>query len=215
MFGLQRQSVNVDSVNPRAEKHGSEKTVLAFDVFMTLNVSNAVLGFFDPGLKKLLFMKGDGPQGELLKDEDHLPALRFPKIGAVKWSEKFPGYTLRLHVGINDDSDIVLDEVELDRFSFDPKEGGSVMMRFRAVLHPTKKQTGPICELIQREVEVTAIPPKPAEQLNEQPKAEGEVVADGDPNAGFADAAAAAIQAHKDEKAGDRRPAGGRSRGVN
>lgn len=198
MLRLNRQEVTVSTVNARAEKHGQTETKLAFDIFFALKVANDVLAQFDPNLKKALFKKGDGPQGELLKDDDHLPALRFPKIGAVKWSEAFPGYTLRLHVGINDDADIVLAEAEVDRFSFDPQEGGSVETRFRAIVHPDDKDIARLCNLIQQKVEISAEPPAPAQELK---PAEGQAD-DAGPNAGFADAAAGAIADHAARTAG-------------
>lgn len=165
MFSLTKQTVFVDNVNLRAEKHGQENK-LAFDVFMSLHVSNDVLNHFDANLKSALFKKGDSPQGELLADEQRLCGLRFPKIGTVKWGEKFPGYSLTLHLGINDDSDIVLDDVELDRFSFKPMEGGAVNMRFRAIVHPQQEDIGALCELIQSDVDISAVPPAPAQELN-------------------------------------------------
>lgn len=192
MFNLNRQKSYIDSVNARAEKFGPD-TKLAFDVFFNLNVSNDVLAHFDSQLKSALFKKGDSPQGELIADDDRLPALRFPKIGAVKWGEKFPGYALILHVGINDDSDIKLADVELDRFAFDPKDGGACGVRFRAIVHPRRDDIGALCELIQREVEVSAKPPDPAAELNPP--------ADDGGQQSFADAAAAAIAEHQQQRA--------------
>lgn len=199
MFRLSRQEVMVTTVNPRAEKHGQTETKLAFDVFFSLKVSNDVLGQFDASLKKALFKKGDGPQGELLKGDDYLPALRFPKIGAVKWGEAFPGYELRLHVGINDDADIVCADAEVDRFSFEPQEGGSVETKFRAIVHPDDKDIGRLCNLIQQKVDISAEPPAPAAELN---ATEGQPAAATEQNLGFADAAAAAIADHAQRTAG-------------
>lgn len=201
MFRLNRQEVTVTTVNARAEKHGQTETKLAFDIFFSLKVANDVLGQFDADLKRALFKKGDSPQGELIKDENYLPDLRFPKIGTVKWSEAFPGYELRLHCGINDESDIVCADAEIDRFSFDPQKGGSVETKFRAIVHPDDKDLARLLNLIQQKVEISAEPPAPAAALSTG-DGQGDLAGSGEPNAGFADAAAAAINEHKERTEG-------------
>lgn len=215
MLQLEKKTALVDSVNTRAEKHG-EETKVAFDVFLSLNTDSKILGLFDTDLRKLLFCKpGEPPQAELLpdseqeelrKDPEHLPALRFPKIEAIKWIEKFPGYRIDFGVpSLFDDKDLSFLDVELDRFSFAPHDGGSVAMRFRAIIHPTPEQMAPLISLIQQKAEISLIPPAPPEKiLDAVADASNPDATPDEKNAGFAEAAAGAIAEH--EKRTSRRP---------
>lgn len=50
MFELNQQQAKLNSVNPRAEKHGTEN-VMAADLGFTVKVANGVLSEFHPKLR--------------------------------------------------------------------------------------------------------------------------------------------------------------------
>lgn len=159
MFGLQNHKSKLENANPRAELHGDEHK-LAVDLKLSTDVSNGMLAVFDPALKSALYWKGDGSQGELLDDPGHLPALRFPEMGPIRWSKDLAGYTLTVHVGVSGSSNIVLADCAVDKFVFEPKEGGSVGISFRIQAHPDPVTLGRLCELIQQDIELTLTPPE-------------------------------------------------------
>lgn len=159
MFSLSNAKVKLENANPRAELHGEDHK-LAVDLKLSTDAGNDMLSAFDSALKSALYWKGDGSQGELLDDPGHLPALRFPEMGPIRWSKDLAGYTITVHVGVSGSSNIVLADCAVDKFVFEPKEGGSVGISFRIQAHPDAATLGRICELIQQDIELTLTPPE-------------------------------------------------------
>jgi len=158
MFSLQNQSAKLTSVNPRAEIHGQEH-VMAADLKFQIKVSNDVLSEFHPSLKSSLYGKGDAAQGELINEPGHLPTLKFPEMGVVKWGKNFAGYEVVVHYGLGGKSDIHLMTCEVDQFAFDCQDGGTVIVGFRVIAHPEPGELGRLCEMIQQDVEISLIEP--------------------------------------------------------
>lgn len=159
MFSLANQAAKLTSVNPRAEIHGTDH-VMAADLKFEIKVGNDVLSEFDPSLKSSLYKKADGPQGELITDAGHLPALKFPLMGPVKWGKEFSGYETVIHYGVSGAQDIHLIDCEVDNFRFDCQDGGTVAVSFRVIAHPEPNEIGRLCEMIQQEVEMSLIEPE-------------------------------------------------------
>ncbi|OGT02867.1 MAG: hypothetical protein A2143_05910 [Gallionellales bacterium RBG_16_57_15] len=159
MFSLQNQSAKLTSVNPRAEIHGDEH-VMAADLKFEIKVSNDVLSEFDHALKSALYEKGNAAQGELIDEPGHLPSLRFPLMAPIGWGSELPGYETRIHHGIGGNSDISMDDCKVDKFTFEPQDGGTVVVRFRVIAHPGANDLGRLCEMIQQEVEMSLIEPE-------------------------------------------------------
>lgn len=159
MFSLANQAAKLTSVNPRAEIHGTDH-VMAADLKFEIKVGNDVLSEFDPSLKSSLYKKADGPQGELITDAGHLPSLKFPIMGPVKWGKEFSGYETVIHYGVSGAQDIHLIDCEVDNFSFDCQDGGTVAVSFRVIAHPEPTELGRLCEMIQQEVEMSLIEPE-------------------------------------------------------
>ena len=157
------------NVNPRMEKHGKEN-ILAADLKITIDFSNDVLDRIEPGLLAALYRKPTKSEaGDLFDGTDSAPGprvLRFPKIGALSYENDFPGYSMVVHRGVTGDNDIALDGVTIDKMQFDAKEGGTVALSFRAVIHPDveKGHLDALCALIQSEIDVTLTPPAPPTQ---------------------------------------------------
>lgn len=152
------------SVNPRVEKHGKDN-VLAADLKVTINFANDVLDQIEPGLLASLYRKPTkADPGDLFDGTDAAPGLRilkFPRLGPQSYDAEFPGYAVTVHRGVTGDADIVLDAVTIDKMSFDTKEGGTVALSFRAVIHPDveKGHLDALCALIQSEIDITLTPP--------------------------------------------------------
>lgn len=161
MFSLNETNLLLANVNPRSERHG-EDMVLAADLKLTVKTSNDILSEFHPSLKSALYGKQGGSQGELVDIPGHLPELRFPQIGKIRWEKEFAGYELRVHWGIDGSTDIVLSDCKIDKFSFECLDGGSVVFGFRAIVHPAASEMGRLCDLIQKEITVTLTPPDEA-----------------------------------------------------
>jgi hypothetical protein len=165
MFEVTERNVLVANVNFRAEKHGDENKT-AVDIKIELDAHKSSLKHFDSSLPDFLYREpatGEQQRLDVEPDEadssDKRTSLRVPKIGALKWDEKFPGYTLTIEGGMGLKKPLVL-VVELSKFAFEPKEGGSVVITFNATAHPNPKESAALVEMIQEEVELTLTAPK-------------------------------------------------------
>lgn len=187
MLALTNQFARVANFNPRAEKHGDDN-VLAADIKLEVNASSHVLDLFDTSLRPLLFRKPEaGEQPALFTEGDGLTALRLPHLAPLKWDNDYTGWTLSIDSGLGISEPLVLTEVELSNFTFEATEGGTVKTTFRATCHPDADQSGLLCTLIGDDVELTLSPPVEA-------TAQTDLASE---NESFADAAEAAINAHK------------------
>ncbi len=167
MLQTDKAIAKIASFNPRAEKHG-EDNKLAADIKVQMSIGNGVLDQFHPDLRAALYRKaGPGEQQDLIDGENGLVAVKFPRIGALRWDEEFPGYEVTIHslLGLVEPQELV--DVTLKKFAFEPIEGGSVALTFSIVFHPDKSEAGALCALIQEEVELTLVPPKA--QAQQQP----------------------------------------------
>jgi hypothetical protein len=161
MFELKNQNVKIQHINVRTEKIGPEKMLVA-DLKINVKETNDVLSEFDPLLKSALYERDLARQGELIDDPNHLPNLKFPKMGSISWDSEFSDYDLTLHLGIGGKSDIKLADCKVDRFRFEPQDGGTVDLTFRATIKPLSAQIGRICDFLEKDVEITLLhDPKP------------------------------------------------------
>jgi len=167
MFSLSNAQVKLDNVNPRAELHG-EDHALAVDIKLSTAISNDRLAEFDANLKSALYWKGNETQGELIAEPGHLPTLRFPEMGPIRWNKDLAGYTLTVHVGFSDESAIKIADCAVDKFLFDAQEGGSVIVSFRIQAHPDAATLGRLCELIQQDIEMTLTEPQVGSESDEK-----------------------------------------------
>jgi len=158
MFELQNANAKISSFNPRAEKHGDDNK-LAADIGIEVALGNEILEHFDSYLCGALFRAvRTGEQQELIEGA-RLTAVRFPRIGAVRWDEEYTGYELKIgnELGLSDPLHLV--DVTVRKFSFAAIEGGSVAVKFSLICHPDRGEAGELCSLIQEQVSLTLIPP--------------------------------------------------------
>lgn len=156
MFDLDHQLIKVTNVNARTEKHG-EDNVLALDLQIEARMSNDALSMFSPTLKNAFYFRDESIQGELIDDKTHAPNLRNPLIGTIKYGAEFDHMQVRIHHGVRDEDDIVFSDAKVDKFKFICQEGGTVVIAFRAQVHPTEKDAAKLLTLIQSEVHVSVI----------------------------------------------------------
>lgn len=161
MFSLEKQNAKLTAVNPRAEIHGEER-VPAVDLKFEIKTSNDILSEFDPSLKHSLYRKPDASdtQQQLIDEPGHMPVARFPLMGPIKWGKEFMGYDGRIFWGVSGKDDIVLEDCQVDGFRFECQDGGTVVMSFRVICHPSEKSMGKLCGLVQQDVEMTLTPPE-------------------------------------------------------
>jgi hypothetical protein len=81
-------------------------------------------------------------------------------MGAFKWDLAGKGYTLEVEYGIGGPSNIVMG-ADIDGFKLVPQNGGTVIIIFRAVVHPDEEAFGKLCSLVQQSVTVTLTAPPP------------------------------------------------------
>jgi len=163
MFSLTKHQTKIASFNPRAEKHG-EENVLAADLKIEATVHSATLDLFDKKLRPMFFRKAEIGEQQSLIEGDDLIGLRLPQIKGFTWDEDFPGYTIEIGSGLDIGKPLVITEVELSKFKFEPAEGGAVKLTLSASFHPSAELSGALCALIQDTVELTLLPPSAAQQ---------------------------------------------------
>ena len=160
MFDLQNEQFKLSSVNFRQELHG-EDHVRACDLKFEGVVGNEVLIGFHKELRQMLFKKDESPDLVDQLQPDALTALRFPRLGTLKYDWEGTGYTLAIDYGLGEKSNIVLAECKIDGIRIDPMQGGSVRLGFRVICHPDGKQVDPLTDMLQSDVEITVTPPEP------------------------------------------------------
>ena len=160
MLDLQSCILKMSSVNFRQELHG-EDHVRACDLKFEGVVGNDVLIAFHPELRAMLFKKDEQPDLVDQATPEALTALRFPRLGTLKYDWEGTGYTLTIDYGLGDKSNIVLAECKVDGIRIDPMQGGSVRLGFRVICHPDGKQVDPLTEMLQGDVTLSVTPPEP------------------------------------------------------
>lgn len=170
MFALANFPAKLVSFNPRAEIHGNE-TQPAADLKFETNVASEVLDAFDPALRRFLYHKAD-EAGDLANQAHDAPNLRIPKLSSpLKWSAKFAGYQLRLHIGLDERSHVVIGACDLNNVQFSPQEGGTVLLHFRIQCHPGEAHSGKLAMLVQSRIDISLTPPEDGGEVDDDPEA--------------------------------------------
>ncbi len=165
MLELETELVKILHINTRNEKHGDDN-VLGVDLKLQARLSNDVLSQFSPTLKAAFYHKDEAVQGDMVTDAGYLPNLKNPKLGAVKWEGDWEHQVLRIHNGVREEFDIVLDESKVNKLAFDFQEGGTVFVNFRVQAHPDETTTAKLLSLLGQEVHMSLHFDEPA-QLKE------------------------------------------------
>lgn len=154
-FELDRAKALITSINPAPEFAGEEKKP-AGKMGIKLDLTSDCLAMFHPTLKSILFCK-DQPANADLADQATTDEkfIRFADIPSIDFKGKCIGATVRVHQGINEKSDIVLELCSVDNFVIEPKNGGTVTIGCRIQFHPDEKQAGKLWGLIGTTVDLS------------------------------------------------------------
>jgi hypothetical protein len=169
MFKTELQDMLLSNLNTRVEKHGAEN-VGGADLSLQFETSNKILEAFEKGLVKRFYraaQKGDDVQPELdMKHPDYLPILQCKKIKSIKWEDEYPGYRLRIMNPLEDKCDVLLADVELKGFTFELKEGGTVLLKFKIGCTPQGADVAYLFEHLGSNIAVTLEPPSADKQAD-------------------------------------------------
>ena len=162
MFFEFAQVAKITGINPRAELHGEDPKP-ACDIMFEAAMANTVLNRFAPGLLDAIYKADENPDLiDRAEEVEGVRTLRFPGMSAFKWEFQGTGYKLAIDYGLGgDESNILLGDITIDKFKLEPQQGGSVLVRWRTVAHPTEKDIGKLYSLIQRDVDLVLTPPEP------------------------------------------------------
>jgi hypothetical protein len=162
MFDLPKQQVKLIKTSTPMENHGKDYK-LACVLTVEATVSNVALNQFCTGLCDSLYrMPAEDEAVDLVTDPDRPSVLRYPKMSPFDWDYTGVGYTAVVDYGLGGDSDIKLTDAKVDAFQLTPMEGGSVVVRFNVVVHPSALDTGRLCEKQKQNIDLTVSPPPPA-----------------------------------------------------
>jgi hypothetical protein len=129
MFSLNKESLNLANVNLRKEMHGEEQ-VLAVDLKLEFETSNAVLKKFSATLLDALYTQDPGAARDMI-NPDHAPTLRNPQMGEIKWALEMPFVRFGVFADGTNEEEIVFSAAKCNHFRFVCKEGGTVLLTFR------------------------------------------------------------------------------------
>lgn len=170
MLELQNQTGQFVNFNLRPEKHGDEN-VPGADLKIQITASNDILAEFHPSLKASLYRAPHNDEGDMadqadtrLDDPGYLPCLKYPNMkNKVSLADKIVGAKVTVHHGIGGKSDLVLDDCTVDKFQFDPQEGGTVVVSLNVACTPSNNQAGELHAKQDQDVVITITPPDSGE----------------------------------------------------
>lgn len=165
MFSIYEQECRMHFTS-RTNKHGNER-VPAATLTLIFRTSNDVLSEFNPELKASLYRRPHNDEGDMadkadtrLDDPGYLPCLKYPNMqNKVALNDKIVGAAVTVHHGIGGKSDLLLDECTVDKFQFDPQEGGTVVVQLNVACTPSQAQAGELHMKQDQDVVVTITPP--------------------------------------------------------
>lgn len=127
---LEMHEAHLASVTNRIEKHG-EDDVPAVSLGFSLTSANTILDSIDPAIRASLYKAVDG-QPDLPGVETSTPALRCNSFERHILPTKYEGWSLEVDDGIDETEPMVFGGTKVDKFQIEAKQGGSVVIRFRA-----------------------------------------------------------------------------------
>lgn len=121
---------HVATFTKRVEKHGDEDKQ-AVSMGLEITTENFILDRIDPTLRHALYKaKDEGLQPEIDDLPPTTPVLRCNSIERTVLPTKHEGWTLLVDEGIDEDQPMKFGGCKLTKFSVEPKQGGTVVLRF-------------------------------------------------------------------------------------
>lgn len=147
MFSLNKDSVILEHINTRTEKHGDED-VTAIDLKFSISLHNSKLNDFSPGLRESLY-SADDRQGDLV-DPHHMPNLRHSRLLGFGLNYDMTAVRLAIYEDGTNDEQMIFTGCKAKNFKFMPKDGGSVPTTFTVqVTDPDPEYFGALVQLLK------------------------------------------------------------------
>jgi hypothetical protein len=118
------------TVTNRIEKHGDEDKP-AVSLSLEITAANTLLDAIDPKIRHALYMAVEG-QEPLPGVDPATPVLRCNHFETHALTTAHEGWVLTVDDGIDETEPMVFGGVKVDKFKVDAKQGGSIVLRFRA-----------------------------------------------------------------------------------
>jgi hypothetical protein len=113
-------------------------------------------------LTEALYKAEDQPDlADQAEGTNSLRKLRYPSMKPFKWDFQGTGYTMEIDYGMGGESNILLGDLTVDKFALEPQNGGSVLVSWRVIAHPSDADIGKLYNMIGRDVDVILTPPDP------------------------------------------------------
>jgi hypothetical protein len=129
-FERHRELMELAHLNIRTEQHGDEK-VNGIDISFRVDLSNDVLSEFSPTLKSSLYQREETPQQDFDPATIPLKIVKNPQMGTIKWDTKYDCARVVVHHGSDEKNDVVFGLAKVNKFSFLPKNGGTLQCSFQ------------------------------------------------------------------------------------
>lgn len=128
---IENTRAKLASVTARVEKHGDDEKP-AVTLSIAIEAANTMLDLLDRTLRPTLYKAAaDGAQADIPDVEQVLPVLRCNAIDRVLLPTKHEGWTLNVDTDIDENRPMSFGGCKLDGFSVEPKQGGSILLRFK------------------------------------------------------------------------------------
>lgn len=153
MIEFKRHGVTLEHLNVRTEKRGEEDFPM-IDLKITADLPNTALDKLGEGLRASLY-KCEAEADLLGKDEAHMPVLRYPQLGTLRWSGEVKPVKLTMHIGARARDDLVLAGAKLGKITLAALEGGTFEYGFRLQHEPVDGEVGKLMMLLKHQVPAT------------------------------------------------------------
>lgn len=122
--------VRLATVTSRVEKHGDDDKP-AVTLSLELKTENYLLDALDLKLRERLFLPKGGDEQQVIEGvPESRPVLACNSIERVTLQNKHEGWTLEIDHSGNEDDCFKLGGCKLSKFSVEPIQGGSIVLRF-------------------------------------------------------------------------------------
>lgn len=168
-----RTAAVLTTVTNRVEKHGDDDkpaVTLAFQV----DLPNTILDLIDSSLRQALYMAKPAATPELPTVEASTPVLRSNAIDVVHLTKRaYEGWTLQIFDSVDEQKPpLVFGACKVDKMTVEPKQGGTVRVRFNCGTSDVDdKRGGWLLMHNRQDVSIGLTAPTPAA---EKPKGDGD-----------------------------------------
>lgn len=148
------------TVTNRIEKHGDEDKP-AVTLGLEVTAANTLLDLIDPKIREALFKPVEG-QEDLPGVERSTPVLRCNAFDRHTLETSHEGWTLNVDESFDESDPMIFGSVKVDKFSVEAKQGGSIVLRFRAGTSDVDAdKLGKLAMHNGQSIWITLIAPKP------------------------------------------------------